>query len=342
MSIFLMLRQLASVVFARFSWAALCMVVGAHFFITYAGLVLAGEKHLIEPSTFLYYYLTTAMTVGYGDLAPQSASGRVFVALWLMVGGIALLTTVIGKTTNTIIELWRHRMKGKGSFEKHTGHTVLIGWEGANSERIVNLLTQDDTSNDNLIVICTSNIDENPMPEQASFVRGETLTSPALLARAGVSKAERVLIRTGCDDQTLAAVLAVHQLAPSGHVVAHFSDSHKAELARSYAPSLECTSSMAVEMLVRSSQDPGSSAVINELLTVGEGATQYRGILEDIFGGTFGDLFNSLKQKHNATVIAYRAPNDASPVINPSFDHPILGGGEIYYIANKRLGEVLQ
>lgn len=336
MSIFLLLRQLAATLCTRFSWAVLGLTVAAHFVITYVGLVIAAEKHLTEPLTFFYYYITTAMTVGYGDLAPQSPAGRVFVAVWLMVGGIALLTTVIGKTTSTIVELWRHKMKGKGNFEKHTDHTVLIGWEGASSEEIVNLLKQDETSNDNLIVICASNIDENPMPGETSFIRGETLTSPAVLARAGVATAERVLIRTGCDDQTLSAVLAVHQLNPRGHVVAHFSDTHKATLARSYAPGLECTSSMSVEMLVRSSQDPGSSAVINELLTVGEGATQYRGVLQSDVEGTFGDLFNSLKVKHNATVIAYRGLRDSTLLVNPPFDHPVQGG-EFFYIANHRI-----
>ncbi|HIE2516765.1 TPA: ion channel [Pseudomonas aeruginosa] len=336
MSIFLLLRHMAATVCMRFSWAVLGLAVAAHFVITYVGLVLTAEKHLTEPITFFYYYITTAMTVGYGDLAPQSPAGRVFVAVWLMVGGIALLTTVIGKTTSTIVELWRHKMKGKGSFEKHTDHTVLIGWEGASSEEIVNLLKQDETSNDNLIVICASSIDENPMPGEASFIRGETLTSPVVLARAGVATAERVLIRTGCDDQTLAAVLAVHQLSPRGHVVAHFSDTHKAALARSYAPGLECTSSMSVEMLVRSSQDPGSSAVINELLTVGEGATQYRGVLPADFEGSFGDLFSALKVKHNATVIAYRGLWDQALLVNPPSDHPVKGG-EYFYISNRRI-----
>lgn len=336
MSIFLLLRQVASTVCARFSWAALGFAVAAHFVISYAGLALAGENHLVEPITFFYYYITTAMTVGYGDLAPLSPAGRVFVALWLMVGGIALLTTVIGKTTNTIIELWRHNMKGKGSFEKHTDHTVLIGWEGASSEEIVGLLKLDETSNDNLIVICAANIEENPLPGEAQFIRGETLTSPAVLARAGVATAERVLIRTGCDDQTLAAVLAVNQLKPRGHVVAHFSDTHKASLARSYAPGLECTSSMAVEMLVRSSQDPGSSVVINELLTVGEGATQYRAVLPAGYECSFGELFSKLKQAHNATAIAYKGLFDHAVMVNPPFEQPVRGG-EFYYIANQRI-----
>lgn len=340
MTIFLLLRQVAASLFVRFTWVGLAIAVGIHFFVTYAGLVLTGEKHLIDASTFFYYYVTTAMTVGYGDLAPQSPAGRIFIAIWLMVGGIALLTTVIGKSTNSIIELWRRRMKGKGSFEGHAGHTVLIGWDGATSERIVALLKQDETSNDNLIVLCADNIEENPLPEEVSFIRGDTLTSPAVLTRAGVATAERVLIRTSSDDQTLAAVLAVNSLTPRGHVVAHFSDTQKASLARAYAPKLECTSSMAVEMLVRSSQDPGSSAVINELLTVGEGATQYMTVLRPDHACTFGEIFSRLKQHHNATVIAYRAPNASIPVINPAADHPV-AGGEIFYIAANRISEVL-
>lgn len=337
MSIFLILRQVAAAVFSKFSWAALGVVVLAHYAITYGGLWAAGEKHLVEVhTTFFYYYITTAMTVGYGDLSPQGPVGRVFVAAWLMVGGIALLTAVIGKTTNSVIELWRRQVKGNGSYDKQSGHTVLIGWLGDSSEEIVNLLHQDDVSNDHLIVICASGIDENPMQGKASFVRGECLTSPALLTRAGVPTAERVLIRTGSDDQTLAAVLAVAQLKPVGHVVAHFTDSHKASLARSYAPGLECTSSMSVEMLVRSSQDPGSSEIFTELLTVGEGATQYRAALREGTSRTFGELFADLKAKHNATVIAYKPTDGASLIINPTSDTEVRGG-EIYYIATSRI-----
>jgi len=337
MSIFLLLRQVAATVLVRFTWMALVLAVLVHFTVAYIGLWYAGEKHLVgDPATFFYFYITTAMTVGYGDLSPQGPAGRIFVAIWMMVGGIALLTAVIGKTTNSIIELWRRQVKGNGSFEKQSGHTVLIGWLGQSSEEIINLLHQDDVSNDHLIVICATGLDENPMGGRASFVRGENLSSPCLLARAGVSTAERVLIRTETDDQTLAVVLAVHKLQPRGHVVAHFSDSQKADLARSYAPGLECTSSMSVEMLVRSSQDPGSSELITELLTVGSGATQYRAILKPGIQWSFGELFASMKDRHNATVIAYKAEGEDRLLINPPSDTQVCAG-EIFYIANKRI-----
>jgi len=338
MSIFVLLRFYAASFFERFGWVGLGLATVLHSLAAYAGLVALGESHLTEPATYAYFYLTTALTVGYGDLAPLSPAGRLFVALWVMLGGIALLTAAIGKATNLVIELWRKGMKGKGDYGDRTAHTVLIGWEGKVSERVVELLLEDETSNDNLIVICDAVLEENPMQGKAAFVRGDSLTSAALLRRAGVPGAERVLVRTGADDLTLATVLAVNQLNPAGHVVAHFDDSEIAALAHTYAPRLECTSGMAIEMLVRSSQDPGSSEVINELLSVGQGATQYRLKLPETFEGLFGELYLHLKQCHNATLIGYRAAGACQPAINPPGDTPIKGG-ELFYIASARLKE---
>ncbi|GAB3395290.1 potassium channel family protein [Azotobacter armeniacus] len=338
MSIFVLLRFYAATFFERFSWVGLGLAMAVHTLVAYAGLLALGESQLTDPATYAYFYLTTTLTVGYGDLTPLSPAGRIFVAVWVMLGGIALLTAAIGKTTNLVIELWRTGMRGKGDYSDRTAHTVLIGWEGRVSERVVELLLQDETSNDNLIVICDAVLEENPMQGKAAFVRGDSLSSAALLRRAGVPSAERVLVRTGSDDLTLATVLAVNQLKPAGHVVAHFNDSEIAALARSYAPKLECTSGMAIEMLVRSSQDPGSSEVINELLSVGQGATQYRLKLPETFEGLFGVLYQRLKQRHNATLIGYRATGEYQPAINPPGDTPIKGG-ELFYIASTRLRE---
>ncbi|WP_347902274.1 ion channel [Pseudomonas purpurea] len=339
MSIFLLLRVYAASFFHKFGWAGLAIALGVHIATAYLGLLALGELPLTNPTTFLYFYLTTTLTVGYGDLAPQTPAGRIFVATWVMLGGIALLTAAIGKTTGSVIDVWRKGMKGKGDYTGKTGHTVLIGWEGSSSERVIELLLQDETSNDNLIVICDATLEENPMPGKASFIKGESLSSAALLLRAGVPGAERVLVRTRSDDLTLATVLAVNQLKPAGHVVAHFNDSEIAALAGSYAPNLECTSSMAIEMLVRASQDPGSSVVINELLCVGQGATQYLMKLPDSFEGAFGELYVQLKERHNATLIGYRAKGAQQPSINPPGATRIQGG-ELFYIASTRLKEI--
>jgi len=96
---------------------------------------------------------------------------------------------------------------------------------------------------------------------------------------------------------------------------------------------------MAIEMLVRASQDPGSSVVINELLCVGQGATQYLMKLPEAFEATFGDLYTQMKEHHNATLIGYRAKGARHPSINPPGTTRV-EGGELFYIASTRLKEI--
>lgn len=147
------------------------------------------------------------------------------------------------------------------------------------------------------------------------------------------------LVRTHSDDLPLATVLAVNLLNPAGHVVAHFNESEIAALASSNAPSLECTSSMAIEMLARASQDPGSSVVINELLCVGQGATQYLMKLPHNHVATFGDLYAQMKERHNATLIGYRAKGAQQPSFNPP-GATCIEGDELFHIVSTRLKEI--
>lgn len=338
MAVFVLLKGLMISVLRSLSWAGLLLIILIHAGIGYAGLWLAGEKHLLDPATFTYFYLTTTATVGYGDLAPQSAGGRIFDAVWLMLGGIALITAVIGKSTNKIIEIWRNRMRGKGDYSERVGHTVLIGWQGDESEKIIRLLMQDTVSNDDAIVVVDCLCEENPLPGEIGFIKGENLSGESLLRRAGVVGAERILVHTPTDDLTLAVVLTINTLSPQGHVVAYFQKSEAANLARKYAPSLECTSSMASEMLVRSAQDPGSSLVISELLCVGEGATQFTCRLPNSYQSSIGHLYQSLKAEHNAVLIGYRAKGASTPQINPAASVEV-DGGEVFYIADTRLPE---
>jgi voltage-gated potassium channel len=336
MSLMLLIRFHTASFFQRFGWAGIGMLLAVHFAISYLLLAVAREEHLLGATTFIYFYLTTATTVGYGDLSPQTPFGKLATALWIMLGGIAVLTTTIGKASTSVSELWRRNMKGLGHYSALAGHTVLIGWDGETSERIVELLYEDEASRGNGLVICDALISENPLPGQASFVKGDSLDSPALLRRAGVTGASRILVHTQSDSLTLAIVLTLKQLAPKGHVVAHFNHSERASLAKSYAAEFECTSNMSIEMLVRSSQDPGSSVVINELLCVGRGATQYRHALHHDLNTTCGELYIRLRREFSATLIGYRAAGAAEFEINPA-NATVVQGGEIFYIASQRL-----
>lgn len=66
------------------------------------------------------------------------------------------------------------------------------------------------------------------------------------------------------------------------------------------------------------------------------GATRYRLLLPESFESTVGALYKQLKDRHNATLIGYRAKDQNQPTINPA-NHTPVRGGELFYIAEARL-----
>ncbi|MFB2604105.1 ion channel, partial [Rhizobium phaseoli] len=59
------------------AWSALFLILVLHLVLSYLLFMLAGEGDLVgRPVDFVYYYMVTATTVGYGDLSPKSAPGR--------------------------------------------------------------------------------------------------------------------------------------------------------------------------------------------------------------------------------------------------------------------------
>ena len=61
--------------------------------------------------------------------------------------------------------------------------------------------------------------------------------------------------------------------------------------------------------------------------------------LPEAFEATFGELYTQMKERHNATLIGYRAKGVQQPSINPPSATEVKGG-ELFYIASTRLKEI--
>lgn len=325
--------------FLKLSLLGITLVVIAHLLASWILLLLTGEDELAKPEVYIYYYLTTATTIGYGDYSPVTTWGRLFVAFWVMPGAVALFAAYLGKSTHLIVSWWRRGMQGKGDYSNLTGHFLILGWQGDDTSRMVELIIADTTRTERQIVLCTDEEIENPLPDIISFVQGRTLSDQTVLKRAGVQTAGRIIIYGKTDDQTLATALAVDALKPQGHIVAHFEDERKGELLNSHCSRVECNTDIVVEMLVRSAEDPGSSRVQTQLLSALAGPTQYSLKVPDNFtGSSFGKLFYYLKEQHNATAFGL-AENlaGADLVLNPNTNTPVNSGQLIYFMAQERI-----
>ncbi|MBB3139375.1 potassium channel family protein [Halomonas organivorans] len=322
------------------SWSFLLFVTLGHLLLSWLAMVVASEEVASSPIKWLYFYITTASTVGYGDYSPVTAGGQLVAALWLIPGGIAIFAALIGKATMTISTYWRHLMEGKSDYRSLTGHTLVIGWHGETTRNIINILRADTELPDD-IVLCVCQDISNPMPGDIKFVRGESFASADLLQRAGVTGASRIIIYDDSDERVATIALSVYPLKSSRcHIVAHCGDPHTADMLRRTLPGIECTEALAIEMLVRSSTDAGISRVVNELLSVTHGATQYQACLPAANGMTYGELFTRAKRQCDVTLLGISDSNeDDGNLLNPPGDVVLQEGDVIFYMGNKRLSE---
>jgi len=327
---------------ADLTWPAVGLIAALHFLSSWALMALSecidGNNGIAAADIFWYYYFVTTTTVGYGDFYPTGMVGRAVAVVWVTPGGIAIFTSVIAKVVQSVSGYWRKRMRGLGDYSDLSGHTVIFGWGGEPTQRMVAYMYGDNRARE--IVLVDDILAENPMPHGVQFVRGP-LTDDDTLTRAGVATAGRAVLRGRDDNATLATCLAVAAKNPNLHLAAYFSHENVANLLRSHCPTAECLVPMATELLVRTADDPGSSRVPTILLSTLVGPT--------LFGVTlpphapnipFGSLFTALKRDWQATVLGVASGAGIDRIVlNPPDDRLVLPGETLYYMAAKRLAE---
>ena len=321
---------------ADLHWTLLAILIGLHALSTWGLMLLAGEEKLQAPATFFYWYATTAYTVGYGDLSPQSDAGRLITALWVFPGAIAAFTTVVAKVLAAIGDVWRVRRAGKGDYSRMTDALVLIGYHPARTPKMIAELCADLSPDQTLVLLTRQTLTD--LDSRIRYVQTESLTSTAALTRAGVPGASRVLVFTDSDADTLAATLAAVSLTgSSAHVVCYFEDEDNARLLDQHCPEVEIVLSAGPEMVARACKDPGSSQVISALSShLDPGATLFSLSWAEGAPRRFGDLARSLLDR-SATLLAIQSASATMPTFNPSPDLSVQPGDRLYYVAADRL-----
>ncbi len=323
----------------QLSWWTLLIFLMIHYAISAKLIWLFETGEITEIVAFFYYYVTTVTTVGYGDLAPKTAEGRLVTALWIMPGGIILFTTSITKFVHFLSTRWRRRMRGEADYSYLINHVVILGWQGLRTQRMVEEITHDVGLAEREIVVCSTKDIENPMPTVVKFVHGTALSERDLHQRAGSAGAAAILALGHDDNDTLAAALSAAAYNSKGHIVAHFQQQAFADLLVAHCPRAEAIVASETALLVRAAQDPGSSRVHNRLLSVMTGNTLFSARLSPSATlRTYGELMTQFKQKHNATIVAVAddVMGNGLSLNAPASKH--VGPDQvIYYIAERRI-----
>ena len=281
--------------------------------------------------TYVYFAGTTASTVGYGDLYPQTEAGRLIAAFWFFPGALIVFSAILGRLAGDIVERIRRMADGYGSFETLGGATVIVGYNPDYTPVMIKNLIAGKDGDDKIVLLTKSS--EAYFPDGIKLVKSDRLDALASLRRAAIVHAEKVMVYAGSDAETFNTCLAIRELNEDLHIAAYFEDRDTARRAAKIA-GLEAIVSNASEALVRAAQDPGAGRVLMALSEARVGATIYSVRPQEQL--SVADMRSALYAQ-DATLVAVAQPGQDGFTFAPFPEH-VQAGGAFYYICNAMQG----
>ena len=157
--------------------------------------------------TALYWAVTTATTVGYGDVAPANARARL-VAMGMMVLAVPLLGLGLADLASHLVEGRLRSVLGMGRSVYPAGYTLVLAWTPSSRVAVNDLLAR------GRVVVVVADVDglgqESP---RLHFVHGDP-ADEHLLTTLGPQRARACLLCHERDGDMLVAAVALHRLAP--------------------------------------------------------------------------------------------------------------------------------
>ena len=219
----------------------------------------------------IYYSTVTLSTTGYGDIAPVSSTARLVNAFVITPLRVAFLVLLIG-TTLEVVAAQGRRMFRIARWRKHmVNHVVIVGY-GTKGRSAVETLVNNGFDRDTIVVVDTGGQAlQDAHSDGLAVVTGDATRRDVLL-RAGVAKADHVIITTDRDDSNVLATLTVRQINPDAFIVSAVREGENVPLMKQSGANSVITSSDAVgRLLGLSSLSPTLGSVMEDLLTYGEG-----------------------------------------------------------------------
>jgi voltage-gated potassium channel len=175
------------------------------------GALFAATQHY-PLTTGLYWAITTATTVGYGDVTPHTAAGRL-VASAVMLTTIPLLASAFALLTGAAAAAGVRRILGMRHRFPAGGYRMVLGMDPSVPAILDELAAAGDA------VVLVADVDPAGVRPDVHVVRGDP-TQPAVIRSTRPQGAQQALITGTTDGDVLVSAVMLRQQAPDLPVVA--------------------------------------------------------------------------------------------------------------------------
>ena len=167
----------------------------------------------------VYMTVITITTIGFKEVHPLQAHGRIF-TIFLALSGMVLTLLYVGLLTQFIVEGRFSRIFGRRKVERAVArlknHVVLCG-----AGRIGSLIAQELKKEKAPFVIIERNTEKfNRMLEEGHLCIHGDASDEKMLKLAGIERAKGLLFALAKDSETVFAILSAKQLNPELYIIA--------------------------------------------------------------------------------------------------------------------------
>ena len=230
----------------------------------------------------VWYTLVTIATVGYGDVAPITRSGRL-AGMFLLLFGVIIFGGISGKVASTLFDAQLKKDRGLIKLSRISGHFIICGWK-PDFEHILDGIfsANPNLTTDQIVLINNAPQEQIDRIKSTTRFRGMKFltgdyTDEATLLRANVKEAARVLVLADrsqsfspleIDSRTVLTILTIENLNPRIYTAAELIDSKfEKHLSLAKCDEIILTQDYERSLLVSASSGQGLSHVLRELLT---------------------------------------------------------------------------
>jgi voltage-gated potassium channel len=185
---------------------AVLLLIGAATSVFVGGGVFAAVTPSTPFTTGLYWAVTTATTVGYGDVDPKNPAGRV-VAVVVMLTAIPMLAAVFALLTGSAAAAGLRRILAMEHPFPKGAYRLVVGYHAA----VPGVL--DDLAEARLPVVLVADVEQAKMPDHVHVVKGDP-TQPEVILKARPAGAQQALITGKTDSDVLVSAVLLRKQAP--------------------------------------------------------------------------------------------------------------------------------